>query len=273
QWVVCGVSDHQYQVYDGRYNRQGSLELYIARDANKCSTRTVINVTHGIERMILRKMSLKAKEEPTRAFPISTIKPITKPNPEVALIESSSRPPLTDPILEIPVPQQTAPVTQREGKDDPDKPLSIPYMINRKMHYLTNDEINAHLAKEDKIKKAAKEAKMFEKTKTEVIKVIHKDDKKIRHDPRTIVSAQADKKIPEELGIQSALPAPIPEQALSQSLRRKRKHMELEPKIKVLGLECWNRISSIISSDGLNDQDLRKCQILLEAEEVDCRTP
>ncbi|GKA79953.1 transposase, MuDR, MULE transposase domain protein [Tanacetum coccineum] len=22
QWVVCGVSDHQYQVYDGRYNRQ-----------------------------------------------------------------------------------------------------------------------------------------------------------------------------------------------------------------------------------------------------------
>ncbi|GJU94211.1 hypothetical protein Tco_1318967 [Tanacetum coccineum] len=46
------------------------------------------------------------------------------------------------------------------------------------------------------------------------------------------------KKIPEELGIQSTLPAPIPEQALSQSIRRKRKHMELEPEIKVLGLEC-----------------------------------
>ncbi|GJS50936.1 hypothetical protein Tco_0624298 [Tanacetum coccineum] len=46
------------------------------------------------------------------------------------------------------------------------------------------------------------------------------------------------KKIHEELGIQSALPTPIPEQALSQSSWRKKKHMELEPKIKVHGLEC-----------------------------------
>ncbi|GKA23251.1 hypothetical protein Tco_0709213 [Tanacetum coccineum] len=43
-------------------------------------------------------------------------------------------------------------------------------------------------------------------------------------------------KIPKELGIQSALPAPIPEP--SQSSGRKRKHMELEPEIKVHGLEC-----------------------------------
>ncbi|GJR25732.1 hypothetical protein Tco_1101964 [Tanacetum coccineum] len=43
-------------------------------------------------------------------------------------------------------------------------------------------------------------------------------------------------KIPKELGIQSALPAPIPEP--SQSSGRKRKHMELEPEIKVPGLEC-----------------------------------
>ncbi|GKD79075.1 hypothetical protein Tco_1341696 [Tanacetum coccineum] len=46
------------------------------------------------------------------------------------------------------------------------------------------------------------------------------------------------KKIPKELGIQSALPAPIPEQALSQSSRRKRKHMELKAEIKVCGLKC-----------------------------------
>ncbi|GJU48808.1 retrovirus-related pol polyprotein from transposon TNT 1-94 [Tanacetum coccineum] len=46
------------------------------------------------------------------------------------------------------------------------------------------------------------------------------------------------KKIPEELEIQLALPAPIPEQAPSQSLGRKRKHMELEPEINVPGLEC-----------------------------------
>ncbi|GKD60154.1 hypothetical protein Tco_1297663, partial [Tanacetum coccineum] len=46
------------------------------------------------------------------------------------------------------------------------------------------------------------------------------------------------KKIPKELGIQSALPAPIPKQTLSQSSRRKRKHMELEPEIKVSRLKC-----------------------------------
>nr|GEZ43711.1 hypothetical protein [Tanacetum cinerariifolium] len=39
-----------------------------------------------------------------------------------------------------------------------------------------------------------------------------------------------------ELEIQSALPAP--EQALSQTSRRKWKHIELEPKTRILGLEC-----------------------------------
>nr|GEW10814.1 hypothetical protein [Tanacetum cinerariifolium] len=40
---------------------------------------------------------------PTRAVPISTVRPITRTNPEIALIESSSRPPLTNTILEIPI--------------------------------------------------------------------------------------------------------------------------------------------------------------------------
>ncbi|GJW49676.1 hypothetical protein Tco_0091027 [Tanacetum coccineum] len=44
------------------------------------------------------------------------------------------------------------------------------------------------------------------------------------------------RKIPEELRIKSALPAP--EQASSKSLRKKRKHMELEHEIKIPGLEC-----------------------------------
>ncbi|GJZ72763.1 hypothetical protein Tco_0636909 [Tanacetum coccineum] len=46
------------------------------------------------------------------------------------------------------------------------------------------------------------------------------------------------KKIPKELGIQSALPAPVPEQASSQTSGRKRKHMELEPEVKVPRLDC-----------------------------------
>ncbi|GJU33013.1 hypothetical protein Tco_1176602 [Tanacetum coccineum] len=46
------------------------------------------------------------------------------------------------------------------------------------------------------------------------------------------------KKILEEIGIQYALPALVPEQASSQTSGRKRKHMELEPEVKVPGLEC-----------------------------------
>ncbi|GJR93937.1 hypothetical protein Tco_0266111 [Tanacetum coccineum] len=162
-------------------------------------------------------------------------------------------------------------------REDPDEPIMVPYMINGNMYHLTNDEINAHMEKEDKIKKAAEEAKMFEITKTKVIIVVQEEVEKIGIDPKTVVSAQVDekfkkaqdadhqvlkrkhsqkvkrlmelnkkrveryerlKKIPKELEIQSVLPAPIPEQAPSQTSRRKRKHMELEPEIKVHGLEC-----------------------------------
>nr|GEU41908.1 hypothetical protein [Tanacetum cinerariifolium] len=120
----------------------------------------------------------QVSEEPTRVVPISTVRPITRPNPEVALIESSSRRPLTNPILEI---------------YDPNEPM-VPYMINGKMHYLTNEEINAHLKKEDKIKKAAKEAKRFEITKTEVIKIVQEEAKKIEIDPKKVISAKAGEK-------------------------------------------------------------------------------
>ncbi|GJR96242.1 hypothetical protein Tco_0268416 [Tanacetum coccineum] len=180
----------------------------------------------------------KAEEEPTRAVPISTIRPIRRPNINLHLRIPS--------LKSLFLNKLTNHSIRRKG---------VPYMIDEKMLYLNNDEINAHLKKEDKIKKVAKEAKMFEKTKTKVIKVVQEEDEKIGLDLKIIVNAQAGekfkkaqdakhqryerlKKIPEELGIQSALPAPIPKQAPSQSLRRKRKHVELEPKINVPGLEC-----------------------------------
>nr|GEX96319.1 hypothetical protein [Tanacetum cinerariifolium] len=53
------------------------------------------------------------------------------------------------------------------------------------------------------------------------------------------------KKIHEELGIQSALPVAIQDQ--SQSLGRKRNHMELELKIRVPGLECNRSLPKGIS--------------------------
>ncbi|GJU38791.1 hypothetical protein Tco_1191748 [Tanacetum coccineum] len=70
----------------------------------------------------------------------------------------------------------------------------VPYMINVKMHYLTDDKINAYLVKEDKIKKAVKEAKMLEMNRTEVIKVVQEEAKKIRLDPKIIKSGKAGEK-------------------------------------------------------------------------------
>ncbi|GJX79455.1 hypothetical protein Tco_0327604, partial [Tanacetum coccineum] len=55
-------------------------------------------------------------------------------------------------------------------------------------------------------------------------------------------------KIPEELGIQPtllALPAPTYEQEFSHSLERKRKHMELEPEIKFMVWNAFQRMSNI----------------------------
>ncbi|GJY13446.1 hypothetical protein Tco_0382755 [Tanacetum coccineum] len=46
------------------------------------------------------------------------------------------------------------------------------------------------------------------------------------------------KKVPEKLGIHSALPAPVHEQASSRSSGRKRKHIELEPETRFPRLEC-----------------------------------
>ncbi|GJT76471.1 hypothetical protein Tco_1043196 [Tanacetum coccineum] len=55
-------------------------------------------------------------------------------------------------------------------------------------------EIQAHLDKEEKIKKAAEEAKMFEMTKTEVIKVVPEEAKKIGLYPKKIISVKAGEK-------------------------------------------------------------------------------
>ncbi|GKC76959.1 hypothetical protein Tco_1127733 [Tanacetum coccineum] len=93
----------------------------------------------------------KAEEEPTR---------------EVALIESSSKPPLTDPILKIHVPQREGkaiaiddqPEVQtklmpalKEVRPDPDAPILVPYEINGKVFQLTEEQIQAHMDKEEQI--------------------------------------------------------------------------------------------------------------------------
>ncbi|GKB84299.1 hypothetical protein Tco_0956571 [Tanacetum coccineum] len=140
-------------------------------------------------------------ERPTKAVPISAFRPLIRPNPDLERMRTTSTIKLTDTVLKIPTPieieligssrpqptktptLEAQPITiisisQPEMpalkviREDPDEPIRVPYRINGKMHYLTNDEINAHMEKEEQIKKAAEEAKMFAITKTEVIKVV-----------------------------------------------------------------------------------------------------
>nr|GEV92906.1 hypothetical protein [Tanacetum cinerariifolium] len=157
----------------------------------------------------------------------------------------------------------------REVRHNLDEHIRVPYDIHGKIYQLTNDEIQAHLDKEKEIKKKAKEPRLLAMTKFEIIKVVHKDAEKARINLKIVLSAKRGeefkkiqdaehqkkknkivgelmtslgkryerlKKIPKVFGIQSALPAP--KQAQSQSSKRKRKHVELEPEIKVPGLEC-----------------------------------
>ncbi|GJV03493.1 hypothetical protein Tco_1337062 [Tanacetum coccineum] len=101
----------------------------------------------------------------------------------------------------------------------PDEPVRFKFMINGKIVYLIEQEIQDYWDKEEKMKKAAEEAKLFAMSRPEVIKVVQEEAEKIGLDPRKIVVLN-------------------PEQSLSQTSRRKRKYMELEPKVKLPGLEC-----------------------------------
>nr|GEU75360.1 retrovirus-related Pol polyprotein from transposon TNT 1-94 [Tanacetum cinerariifolium] len=155
---------------------------------------------------------------------------------------------------------------------DPDEPIRVEFMNNGKIVYLTEQEIQEYWDKEEKMKKATKETKLLAMSRPEVIKKaqdVEHDVLKREHSkkanrltelnrrraeeymwtmanrikPEPITDARIHPntkpiKIPEELGIQYALHASIPEQVSSQTSGRKRKHMELKPEIKVPGLEC-----------------------------------
>nr|GEV77697.1 hypothetical protein [Tanacetum cinerariifolium] len=97
--------------------------------------------------------------------------------------------------------------TSREVRQDPDEPIRVPYEIHGKIYQLTNDEIQAHLDKEENIKKAVEEAKRLEMTKSELIKVVHEKASKAGIDPKILE-------------------------------RRKRTRMKLEPEICIPALEC-----------------------------------
>ncbi|GJX36871.1 hypothetical protein Tco_0248428 [Tanacetum coccineum] len=87
---------------------------------------------------------------------------------------------------------------------------------------LTKRGDGAHLDKEEKLEKAAREAMLKQSGG--------------RFDELTKKKKERLKETPEELGIRSSLPDPG--QVLSLTLGRKRKHQELEPEVRIPGLEC-----------------------------------
>nr|GEU58320.1 reverse transcriptase domain-containing protein [Tanacetum cinerariifolium] len=181
--------------------------------------------------------------------PMATKQPIHEPTaktvPKAEIIESSSRPQLTDPILKVPTPQQP----------------------------------ETHLEKQEQMERAAQEAKLIELSKPEMIKVVEKVASDAGFDPKVLHSSkdgkdflnQQDaeykvlqrehleklkksrklkkkrfdqlKEIPSKLRINPSFPHPEQDPYLSSS--RKRKTLELEPEVRIAGLECNHRLPEV----------------------------
>nr|GEV07790.1 hypothetical protein [Tanacetum cinerariifolium] len=144
----------------------------------------------------------KAKEEPKYTVTISTVKP-TETQPITTIIsisqtKSSQPPKRTDKGKKIATDDVESLVklvpALRVVREDPDEPIKVSYMINGKMYHLTNDEINEHLEKEDKIKKAREEAKGLAMTKTELIKIVQEEAEKIGINPKKVINVKAGEK-------------------------------------------------------------------------------
>ncbi|GJV80146.1 retrovirus-related pol polyprotein from transposon TNT 1-94 [Tanacetum coccineum] len=76
----------------------------------------------------------------------------------------------------------------REVRQDPNEPIRVPYEIHGKVYQLTNDEIQAHMDKEEKIKKSTEKAKLLAMNKLELIKVVQEEANKVGVDPKILAS-------------------------------------------------------------------------------------
>nr|GFB71724.1 hypothetical protein [Tanacetum cinerariifolium] len=162
------------------------------------------NSSHLTELLTLPE-SDKAKEEPTNVIPITTVKPTETLTPEVqpiAIIVSTSQPEPSVPQREgkgiatdehIESPPMLVKATS-DVRPDLDALILVPYTINGKLFYLTQEQILTHMDKEDQIKKAEEEVKRLVMTKIEVIKIVQKEAKKIEIDPKKVISAKAGEK-------------------------------------------------------------------------------
>ncbi|GKA67743.1 hypothetical protein Tco_0767660 [Tanacetum coccineum] len=119
----------------------------------------------------------------TKPILITIVRPTTKTVHEAEIIDSSSKPELNDPILELVK-------TSKEVCHDPDALVLIDYEINEVMYQLTNKQIQAHMEKEEQMQKAAQEAKLIALSKPELIKVVKEVASEARVDPKALCSSK-----------------------------------------------------------------------------------
>ncbi|GKE06230.1 hypothetical protein Tco_1398248 [Tanacetum coccineum] len=102
-------------------------------------------------------------------------------HPKIAVLISSIQPTELDedPLKKL-VPASTI------VRPDPDEDVKVPYMINGKMCYLTDKEMQAYLDREEKLKKAAEEEILLAISKPEVIKVVQEEAEKIGLNPKKL---------------------------------------------------------------------------------------
>ncbi|GJT25260.1 hypothetical protein Tco_0895197 [Tanacetum coccineum] len=144
--------------------------------------------------------------EPKKAIPISTIQPNEVPPTQTQPITT---------IITHPEISQAAPRSDK-GKGisiesdedlskrlvhasnivhpDPNEEVKVPLMINGKMYYLTEKEMQAYLDKEEILRKVAEEERLLAISKHEVINVVQEEDEKIKLDPKKIASTKAGEK-------------------------------------------------------------------------------
>ncbi|GKB09204.1 hypothetical protein Tco_0837516, partial [Tanacetum coccineum] len=217
-------------------------------------------------------LSVKPTETP-EVQPITTIISTSQPEPYVPQREGKGI--ATDEHLESPPKLVKASYAVHPN---PDAPILVPYMINGKLLYLTEEQILAHMDKEDQIKKAEEEAKRLAMIKTEAGEKFKKAQDaemqvhKRQHTEKVEMLIDLNKKRAEQYNLLTLL----------LSLNNLHPNpQELEPKIKVPGLECNISlpegvpfVNNLVVEEPeyrifFTDMfDLRECLILPEAKKL-----
>ncbi|GJW48126.1 putative reverse transcriptase domain-containing protein [Tanacetum coccineum] len=81
--------------------------------------------------------------------------------------------------------------TEEAVEKEPTKEPKVENIVQEHLYHLTNDEIQEHLDKEEKMKKAAEEVKLLEMSKPELIKVVQEEATKAGVDPTILASAKS----------------------------------------------------------------------------------